>query len=164
MHMIMPEGFVDDMKVLDMEGVGSAALPNGIPNVSPSDFQLYYNKWYFMPDATPPLLPTQPASALAKTVLGNGNGQSQWRCRWTFMSSMDRVHVYMLYIPEMMPVCRFFSRAGIIAGIFTLMNIAVTIIALFLVIRCFRWHCWPPCKLAWTASPASNASLHLPLI
>jgi len=77
-HAITPEGFVDDMKVLDMEGVGSAALPNGIPNMSPSDFQSYYDKRYFTPDAPPPPPPTRADSAPAKTaLLGNGNGRLQ---------------------------------------------------------------------------------------
>jgi len=74
-HTITPERFVDDLKVLDMEGIGSASLPNGIPNISLSNFQSYYDQRYFISDAPPQ---TRPASAPATTVLAkNGNGRSQ---------------------------------------------------------------------------------------
>ena len=55
-HLVTPERFVDDLKVIDMEGVGSVALPNGLPNVSNGDggYQRYYDKRYFTPDAPPP--------------------------------------------------------------------------------------------------------------
>ncbi|KAF8317774.1 Sec1-like snare protein [Cantharellus anzutake] len=78
-HSITPEGFVDDLKVLEIEGVGSAALPNGLPNVSPAEYQDFYDKKYFTPDP-PPLKPTHTAAGGGHrpALLNNGkNGGLQ---------------------------------------------------------------------------------------
>ncbi len=45
------------MKVLELEGIGSATLPNGLPNVSWSEYQDFYDKKYFAPDPPPKQAP-----------------------------------------------------------------------------------------------------------
>jgi len=74
-HIITPERFIDDLKVLEMEGVGSAALPNGLPLGGPTsgEYQEYYDKRYFTPDAPPPAAPP-PSSSRGRYADG---GQSR---------------------------------------------------------------------------------------
>lgn len=57
------------MKVLEIEGIGSAALPKGLPNVSWAEYQDFYDKKYFAPD--PPPLKQAPPPA------GSGVGSGQ---------------------------------------------------------------------------------------
>jgi syntaxin-binding protein 1 len=63
-HITTPERFIDDLKVLEMEGVGSVALPNGLPLSGPAsgEYQEYYDKRYFTPDAPPPAVSPPPPS------------------------------------------------------------------------------------------------------
>lgn len=57
-HTITPRQFFDDLKVLELSGVGSRAAPNGISvNHAHSSYQEYYDKKYFVPDASPPQRP-----------------------------------------------------------------------------------------------------------
>ncbi|KAF7970947.1 hypothetical protein HWV62_22523 [Athelia sp. TMB] len=62
-HTITPRQFVDDLKVLDLGGVGSKAVPNGLPSVrGPRPFQEYYDEKFFTRDAPPPARPAPPAA------------------------------------------------------------------------------------------------------
>jgi len=47
---------VDDLKVLDLGGAGSAALPNGLRDMrgEPKTFQDLYDEKYFVKDPPPP--------------------------------------------------------------------------------------------------------------
>ncbi|KAH8832694.1 Sec1-like protein [Flagelloscypha sp. PMI_526] len=56
-HTITPRTFVDDLKVLDLEGRGSKALPNGLPQARGKQQrhpQEYYDTKYYTRDAPPP--------------------------------------------------------------------------------------------------------------
>ncbi|KAI5993317.1 Sec1-like protein [Pisolithus albus] len=54
-HTITPRQFFDDLKALELSGVGSRAVPNGIPSTQPhNSYQEYYDQKYFIPDPTPP--------------------------------------------------------------------------------------------------------------
>lgn len=68
-HILTPERFIDDLKALEIEGVGSAALPNGLPTGSSGagEYQEYYDKRYFTPDAPAPA----PVAPPPKTNGGN---------------------------------------------------------------------------------------------
>ncbi|GJE98046.1 Sec1 family protein [Phanerochaete sordida] len=58
-HTLTPRDFVDDLKVLEIGGVGSRALPNGIgEGRGPRAFQDFYDEVYYTRDAPPP----QPAA------------------------------------------------------------------------------------------------------
>ncbi|TFK26209.1 ras opposite [Coprinopsis marcescibilis] len=57
-HMITPNQMVDDLKVLDLGGAGSKALPNGLRNIkAPRPFQEFYDEKYFTKDPPPPARP-----------------------------------------------------------------------------------------------------------
>lgn len=63
-HTITPRQFVDDLKVLDLGGVGSKAIPNGLPSSrggGPRSFQEYYDEKYFVKVPPPPQRPTPAA-------------------------------------------------------------------------------------------------------
>ncbi|KAI0079338.1 Sec1-like protein [Panus rudis PR-1116 ss-1] len=66
-HILTPRQFIDDLRVLELGGVGSKALPNGIGPLPERKrtFQEYYDQRYFTkdPPARAPLnkLPSQPA-------------------------------------------------------------------------------------------------------
>ena len=61
-HTITPRDFVDDLKVLELGGVGSKALPNGIgEGRGQRPFQEFYDEIYFTRDAPKP----QPAASPA---------------------------------------------------------------------------------------------------
>ncbi|KAF8449020.1 Sec1-like snare protein [Boletus edulis BED1] len=63
-HTITPRQFIDDLKVLELGGVGSRAIPNGIPtNPAHQSYQEYYDQKYFTPDLAPP---QRPALAVPK--------------------------------------------------------------------------------------------------
>ena len=55
-HTITPADFVDDLKVLELGGVGSRALPNGLSETSAPmrSAQEVYDQKYFTRDAPPP--------------------------------------------------------------------------------------------------------------
>ena len=54
-HTLTPRQFVDDLKVLDLSGVGSRALPNGLRELhSARPYQAFYDERYFTRDAPPP--------------------------------------------------------------------------------------------------------------
>ncbi|CAE6413168.1 unnamed protein product [Rhizoctonia solani] len=65
-HPTNPTRFVSDLRAISMEGVGSVAIPDGLPK--PGDrqipYQEYYDRRYFIQDAPPPPKP-QPAPAPA---------------------------------------------------------------------------------------------------
>ncbi|KAJ8456753.1 hypothetical protein ONZ51_g11942 [Trametes cubensis] len=63
-HPVTPQHFVDDLKVLEMAGVGSKALPNGLgeTNAPPRSAQEVYDQKYFTRDAPPPQRAAPPPS------------------------------------------------------------------------------------------------------
>ena len=63
-HVTTPRQFIDDLRVLELGGVGSRALPNGIGPMldHKRGFQEFYDSRYYTRDPPPrPALPTQPA-------------------------------------------------------------------------------------------------------
>ncbi|KAL4061887.1 Sec1-like protein [Scleroderma citrinum] len=67
-HTITPRQFFDDLKVLELSGVGSRAAPNGVStNLAHNSYQEYYDKRYFTPDAQPPQRPGLQVSKDSKT-------------------------------------------------------------------------------------------------
>lgn len=59
-HNFTPRRFLDDLKVLELQGVGSHAIPNGLRSIEggPREFQSFYDEKYFTPDAPPPQRPS----------------------------------------------------------------------------------------------------------
>ncbi|EIW79319.1 Sec1-like snare protein [Coniophora puteana RWD-64-598 SS2] len=54
-HTTTPGRFIDDLKVVDLNGVGSRAVPNGVAGQTAHEsFQEYYDQKYFTPDPPPP--------------------------------------------------------------------------------------------------------------
>ncbi|KAH9000092.1 Sec1-like protein [Lactarius akahatsu] len=54
-HALTPRQFVDDLKVLDLSGTGSRAVPNGLRELQgPRPYQAFYDERYFTRDAPPP--------------------------------------------------------------------------------------------------------------
>ncbi|KIM44588.1 hypothetical protein M413DRAFT_442556 [Hebeloma cylindrosporum] len=55
-HVITPKGFADDLKVLDLGGAGSKAIPNGLRDMrgEPKSHQALYDEKYYVKDAPPP--------------------------------------------------------------------------------------------------------------
>jgi syntaxin-binding protein 1 len=75
-HAITPRNFIDDLKVVEIAGVGSRAVPNGVSVAGAHhSYQDYYDEKYFSPDPPAPQRPALPvpkdskhsASKLAKT-------------------------------------------------------------------------------------------------
>jgi syntaxin-binding protein 1 len=63
-HTITPREFVDDLKVLELAGVGSRACPNGLRDPpAKRPFQEYYDERYFLKDAPPPQPRAPPAQS-----------------------------------------------------------------------------------------------------
>ncbi|TFK39881.1 Sec1-like snare protein [Crucibulum laeve] len=58
-HTLTPRQFIDDLKVLDLGGVGSRAIPNGLRELTGGQrsYQEYYDEKYFTKDAAPPQKP-----------------------------------------------------------------------------------------------------------
>jgi len=57
-HPITPRNMIDDLKVLELSGVGSKALPNGLPeHRGPRSFQEFYDEKYFTKEAPRPQRP-----------------------------------------------------------------------------------------------------------
>ncbi|KAJ3573583.1 hypothetical protein NP233_g2333 [Leucocoprinus birnbaumii] len=65
-HAITPKQFVDDLKVLEIAGVGSKAIPNGLREAREGqrEYQEYYDDRYYLQDAPPPRPPAN-ANSLA---------------------------------------------------------------------------------------------------
>lgn len=64
-HAIAPKDFIDDLKVVEIGGVGSRAMPNGPPEWrGQRPFQEFYDELYYTRDAPPP---QQRAPAAATT-------------------------------------------------------------------------------------------------
>jgi len=55
-HVVTPKGFADDLKVLDLGGAGSKAIPNGLRDMrgEPKSQQQLYDEKYYIKDAPPP--------------------------------------------------------------------------------------------------------------
>ncbi|KAF7795046.1 hypothetical protein EIP86_006190 [Pleurotus ostreatoroseus] len=63
-HTVTPREFVDDLKVLELGGVGSRALPNGVGDGrGQRPFQDFYDELYFTKDAPRPQPQAPPAQA-----------------------------------------------------------------------------------------------------
>ncbi|KAG2757041.1 Sec1-like protein [Suillus brevipes Sb2] len=76
-HAITPRNFVDDLRVVEIAGVGSRAVPNGVSLAGAHhSYQDYYDEKYLSPDPPAPQRPTLPvpkdskhsASKLVKTL------------------------------------------------------------------------------------------------
>ncbi|KAH7914602.1 Sec1-like protein [Hygrophoropsis aurantiaca] len=68
-HTITPRHFIDDLKVLELGGVGSRAIPNGLSTSGGHhSYQDYYDEKYFTPDP-----PSRPTLSVAKD---SGRGHS----------------------------------------------------------------------------------------
>lgn len=58
-HAITPRNFIDDLKVVEIAGVGSRAVPNGVSLATAHNtYQEYYDEKYFTPDPPVPQRPT----------------------------------------------------------------------------------------------------------
>jgi syntaxin-binding protein 1 len=68
-HSVTPRNFIDDLRVLELSGVGSRAIPNGVSlaGAHPS-YQEYYDAKYFTPDPPAPQRPTLPAPKESKHI------------------------------------------------------------------------------------------------
>jgi len=75
---LTPRHFVDDLKVLDVGGVGSRALPNGLREQRAArPYQAFYDERYFTRDAPPPPQQQQQrAPPLGKSVSARSVGRS----------------------------------------------------------------------------------------
>ena len=72
-HALTPRQFVDDLKVLDLSGTGSRAIPNGLREVQGRrPYQAFYDERYFTRDAAPP---QQRAPPLGKSVSARNAGR-----------------------------------------------------------------------------------------
>jgi syntaxin-binding protein 1 len=78
-HNLTPRSFMDDLKVLELQGVGSQALPNGLRTIQggPRPFQNFYDERYFTQDAPPPLPATTPSANSSLASKGSGNKLSR---------------------------------------------------------------------------------------
>ncbi|PFH51850.1 hypothetical protein AMATHDRAFT_84920 [Amanita thiersii Skay4041] len=67
-HTTTPRQFVDDLKVLELSGVGSKAIPNGLrdPKEGQRPFQEFYDEKYFTKDPPPPQRPMPPSLSAPK--------------------------------------------------------------------------------------------------
>jgi len=78
-HTLTPRQFIDDLKVLDISGVGSRAAPNGLRELGATrPYQAFYDERYFTRDAPPPQQQQQThrAPALGKSVSARSVGKS----------------------------------------------------------------------------------------
>jgi len=82
-HTLTPRQFIDDLKVLDLSGVGSRALPNGLREMRAArPYQEFYDERYFTRDAPPPQQQQQQqpqkhrAPPLGKSVSARSVGRS----------------------------------------------------------------------------------------
>ncbi|KAI0251793.1 Sec1-like protein [Lactifluus subvellereus] len=73
-HTLTPRQFADDLKVLDLSGVGSRAAPNGLRELRGArPYQAFYDERYFTRDAAPPQ--PQRAPALGKSTSAHSVGR-----------------------------------------------------------------------------------------
>jgi len=65
-HVITPKGFIDDLKVLEIGGAGSQAIPNGLRDMrgEPKSAQELYDERYHVKDAPPPQRQPPPSKNL----------------------------------------------------------------------------------------------------
>ncbi|KAF8493208.1 Sec1-like protein [Russula emetica] len=78
-HTLTPRQFVDDLKVLDLSGVGSRALPNGLRELRAArPYQAFYDERYFTQDAPPPQQQrqTHKAPPMGKSASARSIGRS----------------------------------------------------------------------------------------
>ena len=77
-HVVTPRQFVDDLKVLDLSGVGSRAVPNGLRELrAMRPYQAFYDERYFTRDAPrAPPQQTQKAPPLGKSLSARSVGRS----------------------------------------------------------------------------------------
>ena len=66
-HQLTPSRFVGDLRAIAMDGVGSSAIPDGLPKPSEREkpYQEYYDQRYWIQDAPPPPKPTPAPSPAA---------------------------------------------------------------------------------------------------
>lgn len=70
-HAITPRNFIDDLKVVEIAGVGSRAVPNGVSMAGAHhSYQDYYDEKYFTPDPPTPQRPTLPVPKDSKHLAG----------------------------------------------------------------------------------------------
>lgn len=76
--MLTPRHFIDDLKVLDLSGVGSRAIPNGLREMRAArPYQAFYDERYFTRDAPPPPQQQQQrAPPMGKSVSARSVGRS----------------------------------------------------------------------------------------
>ena len=70
-HVTTPKGFIDDLKVLELGGAGSKAIPNGLRDMrgETKSFQELYDTKYYVKDALlPPVGLPQSNPALSRPV------------------------------------------------------------------------------------------------
>lgn len=69
-HVTTPKGFIDDLKVLELGGAGSKAIPNGLRDMrgDTKSFQELYDTKYYVKDALPPVRLPQSNPALSRPV------------------------------------------------------------------------------------------------
>ncbi|KAH9004485.1 Sec1-like protein [Lactarius hatsudake] len=73
-HALTPRQFVDDLKVLDLSGTGSRAVPNGLRELQgPRPYQAFYDERYFTRDAPPPQ--QQRAPPMGKSASASNAGR-----------------------------------------------------------------------------------------
>jgi len=83
-HTLTPRQFVDDLKVLDLSGVASRALPNGLRELRAArPYQAFYDERYFTRDTPPPQQQqqqqqphTHKAPVMGKSVSARSVGKS----------------------------------------------------------------------------------------
>jgi len=70
-HALTPAHFIDDLKVLDLGGVGSRAIPNGLSEAKGQrPLQAFYDEKYFTKDAPPPQRAAPEPAPKARQELG----------------------------------------------------------------------------------------------
>lgn len=79
--MVTPRQFVDDLKVLDLSGIGSRAVPNGLRELrAMRPYQAFYDERYFTQDAprAPPQQQQQKQKAppMGKSLSARSVGRS----------------------------------------------------------------------------------------
>ncbi|EGN96657.1 hypothetical protein SERLA73DRAFT_93200 [Serpula lacrymans var. lacrymans S7.3] len=71
-HVTTPRQFVDDLKVLELGGVGSKAIPNGLPTTGAHrSYQDYYDEKYFIREPPPPQRQVQTSLPVSKEERGS---------------------------------------------------------------------------------------------
>jgi len=78
---VTPRQFVDDLKVLDLSGIGSRAVPNGLRELrAMRPYQAFYDERYFTHDVSRALpqqqQQTQRAPPLGKSLCARSVGRS----------------------------------------------------------------------------------------